>query len=287
MTRVSLIKNDDRREIARKSLEVISDDVERGLAGRQPLIKPNFVSPTIQLASSHVDQMRGILDFLSVIHPGKVLIAGCDNMRESFVNFGYMRLPEEYQVELVDLNQAACETYSIIGPGNKTIPVRLSCILTDPGNYIISAAKMKTHDCVVVTMSIKNMAAGCLLGNDKRYIHQGVISMNRIIAGLAGRVWPDLAVIDGYEGMEGDGPSHGAPVHLGIGIASTDALAADRVACEIMGVDFDDVGYLHHCADQSRGEADLSRIVVLGKRVSDCIRPFRLHRAVKEQYAWK
>ncbi len=287
MTRVSLIKGDDRREIARKSLELISDDIKRGLTFRQPVIKPNFVSPTIQLASSHVDQIRGILDFLSTVYRGTVIIAGCDDMHEAFVNFGYMRLLDEYNVELVDLNQCACETYSVMGRDNRTVPVRLSCMLMDKENYIISAAKMKTHDWVVVTLSIKNMSVGCLLGNDKSSIHQGVKQMNLIIADLARRVWPDLAVIDGFEGMEGDGPSLGDPVHLGISIASSDALAADKVACEIMGVDFHDVGYLHYSAEKGTGEADVNRIEVLGERVKDCIRPFKLHRSVKEQYAWK
>jgi uncharacterized protein (DUF362 family) len=287
MARVSLIKGHNRREITRKSLELVSDDIERGLVFRQPVIKPNFVSPTIQLASSHADQMRGILDFLSPIYRGTILIAGCDNMREAFTNFGYTRLLNEYNVELIDLNQCACETYCIPGADNQPVPVRLSRLLMDRENYIISAAKMKTHDCVVVTLSVKNMAVGCILKGDKSTIHQGAKRMNLIIAELAGLVWPDLAVIDGFEGMEGDGPSHGDPVDLGIGIASVDALAADRVGCEIMGVNFHDVGYLHYCAEQCMGEADPGRIEVLGERVGDCIRPFKLHRSVREQYAWK
>lgn len=287
MSRVSLIKGENRREIARKSLELVSDDIKNGLAYRRPVIKPNFVSPTIQLASSHRDQIRGILDFLSTIYRGTIIIAGCDEMREAYANFGYAQLLDEYNVELVDLNQCACKTYSIIKADNSVVPVRLSCLLTDKENYIISAAKMKTHDCVVVTLSIKNMAAGCLLGTDKSNIHQGVKQMNMILAELAGRVWPDLAMIDGFEGMEGNGPSLGEPVHLGIGIASIDALAADWVACEIMGVNFDDVGYLHYCAEQCLGEADLSKIEIVGESVKDCIRPFKLHRTVNEQYAWK
>jgi uncharacterized protein (DUF362 family) len=287
MTRVSLIKGDDRRQIARKSLELISGDIKRGLAFRQPVIKPNFVSPTIQLASSHIDQIRGILDFISTVYRGTIIIAGCDEMHDAFVNFGYMRLLEEYHAEFVDLNQCACKTYSIVRPDNKAVPVRVSCLLMDKENFIISAAKMKTHDCVVVTLSIKNMAVGCILEKDKSSIHQGIKQMNLNIVELAGQVWPDLAVIDGFEGMEGDGPSQGDPVYLGLGMASIDALAADRVACEIMGVNFDDVGYLHYCAEQCMGETDMSRIEVLGSCMKDCVRPFRLHRTVKEQYAWK
>jgi len=289
MARVSLIKGDDRREIARRSLDLIADDITGKLAFRRPVIKPNFVSSTKQLASSHVDQIRGILDFLSGIYRDKIVIAEAASYdtREAFMNFGYMRLLQEYNVELIDLNKGPYETHSIIDRHKKTIAVRLSRLLLDKENFIISAAKMKTHDTVVVTLSVKNIAVGSIVGSDKKAVHQGVRQTNLIIAGLAGCTRADLAVIDGFEGMEGDGPTSGDPIHLGIGIASIDALAADRVACEIMGVDFHDVGYLHYCAEQGVGEADLNRIEVLGERLSDCIRPFKLHRSVNEQYAWK
>jgi uncharacterized protein (DUF362 family) len=289
MARVSLIKGDDRRVIARRSLDLITDDITRKLAFRRPVIKPNFVSSTKQLASSHVDQIRGILDFLSGIYRDKIVIAeaACYDTRKAFMNFGYVRLLQEYNVELIDLNKGPYETCSIIDRHNKTITVRLSCLLQDKENFIISAAKMKTHDTVVVTLSVKNIAVGSIAGSDKKAVHQGVRQTNLIIAGLAKRTRTDLAVIDGFEGMEGDGPTSGDPVHLGIGIASIDALAADRVACEIMGVDFHDVGYLHYCAEQGMGEADLNKIEVLGERLSDCIRPFKLHRSVNEQYTWK
>lgn len=289
MPRVSLIKGDNRREITRKSLDLIRDDIKRGLAARRPVIKPNFVSSTIQLASSHVDQMRGILDFFSSIYRDKIIIAeaACYDTQKAYENFGYMRLLDEYNVELIDLNKGPCETSSITVRNNKAIPLRISRLLKDKGNYIISAAKMKTHDAVVVTLSIKNMAVGCIMKNDKSAVHQGVRQINRIISELARRVWPDLAVIDGLEAMEGDGPTGGDPVHLGIEIASTDALAADLVACAIMDVNFHDVGYLHYCAEQGMGEADPDRIEILGERLNDCIRPFKLHRSVKEQYAWK
>lgn len=289
MARVSLIKGDDRRVIARRSLDLITDDITRKLAFRRPVIKPNFVSSTKQLASSHVDQIRGILDFLKGIYRDKIVIAeaACYDTQEAFMNFGYVRLLQEYNVELIDLNKGPFETCSIIDRHNKTISVRLSCLLQDKENFIISAAKMKTHDTVVVTLSVKNIAVGSIVGSDKKAVHQGVRQTNLIIAGLAQRTRTDLAVIDGFEGMEGDGPTSGDPVHLGIGIASIDALAADRVACEIMGVDFQDVGYLHYCAEQGMGEADLNKIEVLGERLSDCIRPFKLHGSVNEQYAWK
>lgn len=270
-------------------MEIVADDIIKGLASRQPVIKPNFVSSTIQLASSHVEQIRGILDFLSSIYTGRIFIAeaACYDTKEAYSNFGYMDLPREYNVELVDLNESSYEMRSISDRDGNPVAVRVSSLLLDRATYLISAAKMKTHDTVVVTLSIKNAAVGGLIGDDKKAVHQQIYQTNRNIADLAGQAWPDLASIDGFEGMEGDGPTRGSPVPLGLALASTDALAADRVACKIMGIDLQSVGYLHYCADRGLGEAELSKIEVLGEKLSSCIRPFRLHSCVSEQYAWK
>ena len=51
-------------------------------------------------------------------------------------------------------------------------------------------------------------------------------------------VQPDLAVLDGVVGMEGNGPVRGTPIEQGVIIASTDWLAADRLGVELMGVDY-------------------------------------------------
>jgi uncharacterized protein (DUF362 family) len=289
MPLVSLIKGHGRRENVRRSLELIAYDIKKGLASRRPIIKPNFVSSTIQLASSHADQVRGILDFLTILYQDKIIIAeaACYDTMKAYRNFGYTHLPDEYNVELVDLNNGPYRTSMITGLDNEPVPVRVSSLLLDKRNYIISAAKMKTHDTVVVTLSVKNIAVGCIAGHDKKAMHQGTRQTNLNIADLAGDVWPDLAIIDGYEGMEGDGPTGGDPVLLDVAMAGTDALATDRVACEVMGVDLRNVGYLYYCAEKGLGEADLDKIEVIGEQVKDCIRPFRLHRSVKEQYAWK
>ena len=289
MPQVSLIKGKNRREITRRSLERIAGDIETGIRSRQIVIKPNFVSSMIQLASSHVDQIRGILDFLAPFQKGKIIVAeaACYGTWGAYRTFGYTSLIDEYDVELVDLNDGPSETLWITNQEEKVIPVKVSRLLLDTHTYLISAAKVKTHDTVVVTLSIKNTAIGSIVGSYKKLVHQGMKYTNVNIADMAQRVWPDLAVIDGFEGMEGEGPTRGTPVDLGVAIASIDPLAADRVACEIMGVDLTSVGYLMHCSERSLGESDLNRIEILGEPLKHCIRPFRLHSRVKEQYAWK
>jgi uncharacterized protein (DUF362 family) len=289
MQKVSLIKGKNRRANIRKSLELLSDEIKNVVKTRQLIIKPNFVSTSKHLAASHVDQIRGILDFLQGFYQNKVIIAeaAAGDTMEGYKNFGYLRLQKEYDVNLIDLNKGPFEQHAILDKKNRTIPIRVASLLCDRSNYVISAAKLKTHDTVVVTLSIKNMAMGCSKREDKPLVHQGIKQTNLNIAKLAKSVWPDLAVIDGFIGMGGQGPIFGKPIDVGVALSSTDSLAADKVACKIMGIDFAKVGYLSYCSEMELGVADLNRIEIIGHPLEECIKPFTLHSTVKEQYKWK
>ena len=289
MTRASFIRGNDRRQTTRRSLELIADDIARGLRSRQPLIKPNLVSSTNQLASSHVDQVRGILDVISPLYAGKILIAeaSCHDTREAYRNFGYAALVDEYNVELVDLEAEAYQAIIVTDGGRGTRTTRISRFLMDRHYYRVSAAKIKTHDTVIVSLSIKNIAMGAVRNSDRKAIHVDIRTANRNIAEVAEQVWPDLAVIDGVIGMEGNGPSRGEPVRLGVAFAGTDALAVDRLACDFIGIDLHSVGYLHYCAKKGLGTADPCQVDITGHRFEPRNMALRLHEGVHEQLSWK
>ena len=69
-------------------------------------------------------------------------------------------------------------------------------------------------------------------------------------------------------------------------VASPDWLAADRVAVELMGIDFAKVGYLNYCAQARLGEADLAKIEILGPALKDYIKPYQLPRNIEQQLIW-
>lgn len=288
MPRVSIAKGTGLVDTTRRCLDAISDEIQAAVASRRVVIKPNFVSSTIALASSHVEQMRGILEHFAGYYSGKFIIAeaSAENTLEAFENFGYHALVKEYGVRLVDLNVGPFEKLIIRDRAGKELPVGVASLLLDRENFVVSAARLKTHDTVVVALSIKNLVMGGIRRADKKLMHQGFRQINLNIADLAMRLWPSLSVIDGIKGMEGEGPIRGSPVDSGIVISSIDPLAADRVACEAMGVDFSKVGYLRYCAERGLGEADLQGIEVVGEKLPDCVRPFRLHSTVEKQYAW-
>ncbi len=93
-------------------------------------------------------------------------------------------------------------------------------------------------------------------------------------------------VIDGFQAMEGNGPVGGTPVEHRVAVSSLDWLAADRTAVALMGIDFEKMGYLNFCASAGYGEADLARIEILGERIADHVRTYRLADNIDKQLEW-
>jgi len=56
-----------------------------------------------------------------------------------------------------------------------------------------------------------------------------------------------LVILDGFYGMEGEGPVQGSPVESKLCIASTDPVKADSVGAKTMGLEPDEIGYLVRC----------------------------------------
>lgn len=301
---VSVVHGDTRRKNIYESLVAIEDQlVPRLRRKKYVLIKPNIVSTTVQLASTHVEALHGILDFLGPRYKGPVMIAesaGGDTL-EGYANLGYHKLASErrrQKVSLVDLNEEArYEAIPIVDRNLHVTPVRLAARLLDPHAFIICSAVLKTHNTVVATLSVKNMALGAPLHqprkadekwSDKARFHGSVRQTHYDILLAAQTLQPfwGAAVIDGFEGMEGDGPIAGTPVASRVAIASTDFIAADRVGLELMGINPAWPGYLNYCAQCGMGQYDLSRIEIRGPSLGQRARKFRMPRNIETQLRW-
>lgn len=96
-----------------------------------------------------------------------------------------------------------------------------------------------------------------------------------------------VALIDGFEGMEGNGPVVGTPVPSHLAIVSTDFVAADRVALETMGINPDWVGYLTFAGRLGLGQFDLSKIdLVGGTTIASVQKKYRLHAGIQRELQW-
>jgi uncharacterized protein (DUF362 family) len=301
---VALVKGESRRKNVAEALAGIDEQIRPALARKKyVVIKPNNVSTVNQLAATHADTIHGILDYLGPRFNGPVVIAesSAGVTMEGFHNFGYDKAAEErksQQVSLVDLNEEAkYEIIPLLSPDLHVQPVRLAARLLDPDAFIINACMTKTHNVCVASLSVKNMTLGAPLHsrtketprwNDKRKYHGGVRQTHYNIMLTAQRMAPHwgLSVIDGYEGMEGNGPSQGTPVPHRIAIASTDFVAADRVAVEAMGINPLWLAYEQYCWQVGVGQYDLSKIDVRGEKLADVVRKYRMHGDIERELQW-
>ena len=46
------------------------------------------------------------------------------------------------------------------------------------------------------------------------------------------------------------------------------------------------VGYLNYCAQTGLGEPDLNKIEIVGERISDHIKKYKLHENIEQQLIW-
>jgi uncharacterized protein (DUF362 family) len=302
---VSLVGGDDRRRNVYNALLAIDDQVRPALKRKKHvLLKPNTVAVSNQLGSTHVDALRGILDYLAERYRGPVVIADSskDCTWDAYENFLYNRILAEYRplkITLADLNEDPEPlAHEIVDRDLHLTQVRLASRLFDPDAFILGCAILKAHDNVVATLSVKNLVMAAPLHqprnetarwHDKSRYHQGYrqIQMNLALTARRMRPFWGATVIDGFEGMEGEGPLKGTPVPSRVAIASTDFVAADRVGVECMGVNPAWPGYLQYCCNAGLGQYDLEKIDLRASvKLSDVRRTYKLHPRVDRQIEW-
>ena len=281
MAKVALVKGDGRRANIRRALELIANDIN--LKGRRPVIKVNFVSTYTPLSATHPDAVRAIAEFLKERGERNIAVAegaAMGTTSRGFRKYGYDALAKEYGLELIDLNEPdSWKVVFIIHPDMKPHPVKVAQTMVDPNHYIISVTRPKSHLQVGVTLTAKNVIMGSLMIMDKVRMHPSEAG-NRVLDynlfTVMQHLHIDLGVLDGFEGMEGNGPIYGEPVDHRVAVAGTDYLAVDRVGTEIMGADFDNIRYLNYLWDHGFGEGDLSKIQVIGETIESCRKQYKM-----------
>ncbi len=111
------------------------------------------------------------------------------------------------------------------------------------------------------------------------------ISENLAIMGTV--LMPDVAVIDAFEAMEGEGPGGGTAVPMKLAVAGIDPVACDAIMAYMMGFDPLSVGYLALCHERKLGVADMTMIETVGENPRTCVRRFAPHSNYPYQLRWR
>ncbi len=224
------------------------------------VIKPNLNNDLVALTGNCVDlrvlgaliqglRARGYTD-LTVADGSNVGIErrGID----SFARLRIDRLCAIHGVRTVDLNGDEGRRM-VLHRGGKP---RIASTVLD-ADFLISVPKVKTHAEMQLSCAMKNWV-GIAVGQDKRHMHY---DLGRNIHALNELVRPDLIIVDGLVGMEGNGPGDGEPFRLGLLLASDDALINDLVVSRLIDMPWRDVPYLAHAGEAGRVPAALEATI--------------------------
>jgi uncharacterized protein (DUF362 family) len=107
-------------------------------------------------------------------------------------------------------------------------------------DVVINLPKVKSHVQLTLTMGVKNLF-GCVPGKMKAWWHMeaGKDSdrFGTMLVETARAIAPNLTIMDGIVGQEGNGPINGEPRSLGLLGASSNVFALDRAVVEILNAD--------------------------------------------------
>ena len=107
-------------------------------------------------------------------------------------------------------------------------------------DVVINLPKVKSHVQLTLTLGVKNLF-GCVPGKMKAWWHleagKDASRFGEMLVETAKAINPDLTILDGIMGHEGQGPSGGEPRFLGLLAASDNVFALDRVLVDILNVD--------------------------------------------------
>jgi uncharacterized protein (DUF362 family) len=144
---------------------------------------------------------------------------------------------------------------------------------------VVDLPLMKTHEFMAYSGAIKNLF-GCIPSNRRIYLHP---YLPEVFYRLYTLFKPQLTIMDARIGIEGNGPTAGKPVKMGLILTGKDALALDIVSAQVMMLNWKET-YLGYIAKKTGMNGD--GISVEGLQVADVARRFeppRLDLPVKAQ----
>lgn len=201
-------------------------------------IKPNLSAREGGLSSENSDLKftRSLVKYL-LERKCEVIIGHRANLPTLDLTFPFKRIAEiagfnslkgMKGLRILDLDKAPQKRVSFKG-----VTFHVPKIVYDADVYI-DLAKMKTHMQTYVSLSLKNQM-GLIPPAERRKVHR--TSLGKLIAYLGKVARPDISIIEGLPGMEGNGPHHGRNKVTNLVLAGDDMVELDSLACSLMGLD--------------------------------------------------
>ena len=219
------------------------------------VVKPNFAGGKSRDGNSIVDlDLLGkiIKKVIEINDSAIIYIAESDSLNGlyAYKKFNHLRLPEsigfqsdkDKRVKVLDITRDQWTRRKHDGflffCKRNGYP-ELSKTFDEAG-FLISLANVKTHILCTYSGACKNLF-GCMTKPVKNIYHGNI---HKVIHDVNLIIKPDISILDGFRGMQGNGPIHGDPVDLGFMVFSDDPVEADFVATGMAGLNPMKIKYL-------------------------------------------
>lgn len=143
-------------------------------------------------------------------------------------------------------------------------------------DLIVNISKLKTHGLTGFSGAVKNIF-GCVPGIRKGMFHvqaaEDLEVFGQMLVDLYAAIKPRINIMDAVVAMEGEGPNSGSPKHMGLILASNDAVALDAAACAIVGIEPVSIQTIRLAHEQGLGCGDISQIHIEGESIESASVP--------------
>jgi len=261
-------------EKVRESIDLIGG-IEKFISpGEKVLIKPNVLrasSPEANVTTHPlivkavvklVKEAGGIPTIMDMTWVGTL-----HSTKKAFIETGLAGVGKELGVEVKGFEENGWKRVKVNGQIFRELYAPEFLLEADK---VISLPKMKTHMEGIITGAIKNWF-GCVPMKFRRIGHS--LSIEEIADAFVDVYLmrpPDLVVMDGIVGMEGNGPINGESKKVGLLLAAEDSVELDRVVVKI--IEIDNVPMLKKVKERKIGQG---KIEIVGEKLENVITPFK------------
>ena len=193
---------------------------------------------------------------------------------------GYSEMAKSLNIPLINLHSGEIVEVPLKnGFAAKSVKIHKSLTEVD---LLCSVPMMKTHTLATVTLAMKNLI-GLYPGTEyyavRSWLHDraaeaGSPGVAYEVIDMNNAVKTGLSVIDASTAMEGNGPSDGTLVDMGLIIAGTCPLATDMVGAALMGFEINEIPAIELAHKSGMLPDAFDNIEIRGLRIDQCKRKF-------------
>lgn len=285
---VSVLKCEDYeltrvQDVVNQSLDSLGDWKNKIKKGSKVLIKPNLLKKNNpeDAVTTHPTVVEAVVRYFHKLEcevviadsPGGPYIA---KLLSSVYKATGMEEVAKNTGCTLNMDVSVCDVSSKVTDTLKNLKVIKPLVEVD---FVVSVAKLKTHGMMTFTGAVKNLF-GLITGLTKAEYHLKLKKTNEfanLIVDICNYAKPVISIIDGIEGMEGNGPSGGDKRKVGLLIASESPYALDTVAASIIGMDPLTVPTIKAAAQRGISTGIINDIEVRGEKLEELkVEPFKM-----------